>query len=65
MKLSTEDQVNFANALEADIASRVKTIAGIKTTLEFTKSAKVRKNLEDLIITLETLNANHTNTVRK
>ena len=52
------------NAIETDIASRKKTIAGIKTTLEFTKSAKVKKQLEALLITLETLNANHTNTVR-
>jgi len=52
------------NAIETDIASRKKTIAGIKTTLEFTKSAKVKKQLEALLTTLETLNANHTNTVR-
>ena len=52
------------NAIETDIASRKKTIAGIKTTLEFTKSAKVKEQLEALLITIETLNANHTNTVR-
>jgi hypothetical protein len=52
------------NAIETDIASRKKTIAGIKTTLEFTKSAKVKQQLEALLTTLETLNANHTNMVR-
>ena len=48
---------------QRDIASRKKTIAGIKTTIEFTKSAKIKKNLEDLIITLEALNENATNMV--
>ena len=57
-------RTDMKNAIETDIASRKKTIAGIKTTIEFTKSAKVKKQLEALIITLETLNANHTNTVR-
>ena len=56
--------IDMKNAIEIDIASRKKTIAGIKTTLEFTKSAKVKQQLEALLITLETLNANHTNTVR-
>ena len=55
---------DMKNAIEIDIASRKKTIAGIKTTIEFTKSAKIKKQLEALIITLETLNANQTNTVR-
>ena len=57
-------ETDMKNAIETDIASRKKTIDGIKTTLEFTKSAKVKKQLEALLITLETLNANHTNTVR-
>ena len=52
------------NAIEIDIASRKKTIAGIKTTIEFTKRAKVKKQLEALVIPLEPLNANHTKTVR-
>jgi len=56
-------EMNMKNAIETDIASRKKTIAGIKTTLEFTKSAKVKEQLEALLITLETLNANQTNTI--
>jgi hypothetical protein len=59
-----DKEIDMKNAIETDIASRKKTIAGIKTTLEFTKSAKVKKQLEALLITLATLNANHTNTVR-
>ena len=57
-------ETDMKNAIETDIASRKKTIGGIKTTIEFTKSAKVKKQLEALIVTLETLNENQTNTVR-